>query len=179
MAERHPRELPFGLQKRADLARAIGEGADLLLLDEPFGGLDSHERAILAEQIRELQAGGTTIVIVDHVLDDLFAVTDRIVAFDFGTPIAEGDSATVIKDERVLASYLGEGRRDERHALPRAGTGDPVDQPARHLASLRRRARAARRRPRDRGRDRGRHRRRQRRRQEHARPDRRRAAEAV
>jgi branched-chain amino acid transport system ATP-binding protein len=126
VAERHPRELPFGLQKRADLARAISEGADLLLLDEPFGGLDGSERAILAEQIRELQAGGTTIVIVDHVLDDLFAVTDRIVAFDFGTPVAEGDSAIVIKDERVLASYLGEARENERHALPRAGSGEPV-----------------------------------------------------
>ena len=126
VADRYPRELPFGLQKRADLARAISEGADLLLLDEPFGGLDGHERAILAEQIRELQEGGTTIVIVDHVLDDLFAVTDRIVAFDFGTPIAEGDSATVIKDERVLASYLGEPGDSERHALPRAGTGEPV-----------------------------------------------------
>jgi ABC-type branched-subunit amino acid transport system ATPase component len=126
VADRHPRELPFGLQKRADLARAIGESPDLLLLDEPFGGLDGHERAILAEQIGELRDGGTTIVIVDHVLDDLFAVTNRIVAFDFGTPIAEGDSATVIKDERVLASYLGEGGDSERHALPRAGTGDPV-----------------------------------------------------
>ncbi|HEX6023940.1 MAG TPA: ATP-binding cassette domain-containing protein, partial [Solirubrobacter sp.] len=87
VADRYPRELPFGLQKRADLARAIAEGADLVLLDEPFGGLDSNERAILAEQIRELRAHGTTVVIVDHVLDDLFAVTDRIVAFDFGTPI--------------------------------------------------------------------------------------------
>jgi ABC-type branched-subunit amino acid transport system ATPase component/ABC-type branched-subunit amino acid transport system permease subunit len=126
VADRHPRELPFGLQKRADLARAISEGADLLLLDEPFGGLDGNERTILAEQIRELRAGGTTIVIVDHVLDDLFAVTDRIVAFDFGTPIAEGDSGTVIKDARVLASYLGEGGETERHALPRAGSGAPA-----------------------------------------------------
>ncbi len=126
VADRYPRELPFGLQKRADLARAIAEGADLVLLDEPFGGLDGAEREILAAQIRELRAGGSTIVIVDHVLDDLFAVTDRIVAFDFGTPIAEGESGEVLKDERVLASYLGTGGAGERHALPRAGSGEAV-----------------------------------------------------
>ena len=97
-----------------------------MLLDEPFGGLDGSERAILADQIRDLRAEGTTVVIVDHVLDDLFSVTDRVVAFDFGTPIAEGDSGSVIKDQRVLASYLGEGTAAARHALPRAGNGEPV-----------------------------------------------------
>ena len=64
-------------------------------------------------------------MIVDHVLDDLFSVTDRIVAFDFGTPIAEGDSATVLKDERVRSSYLGEG--GVRSVTPcRGRAGEPV-----------------------------------------------------
>jgi branched-chain amino acid transport system ATP-binding protein len=107
VADRYPRELPFGLQKRADLARAIFGGASLVLLDEPFGGLDEHERGILAAQIRDLNAHGATVVIVDHVLDDLFAVADRVVAFDFGAPIAEGASGAVLHDERVRSSYLG------------------------------------------------------------------------
>jgi branched-chain amino acid transport system ATP-binding protein len=126
VADRYPRELPFGLQKRADLARAVAEGADLVLLDEPFGGLDGAEREILAAQIRDLKAAGATVVIVDHVLDDLFAVTDRVVAFDFGTPIAAGDSATVMQDARVRSSYLGEGAAPERHAAPPADVALPV-----------------------------------------------------
>jgi ABC-type branched-subunit amino acid transport system ATPase component/ABC-type branched-subunit amino acid transport system permease subunit len=107
VADRYPRELPFGLQKRADLARAIAEGAALVVLDEPFGGLDAPERAILAGQIRDLNAGGATVVIVDHVLDDLFAVADRVVAFDFGSPIAEGPPESLLHDDRVRSSYLG------------------------------------------------------------------------
>jgi branched-chain amino acid transport system ATP-binding protein len=126
VAGRYPRELPFGLQKRADLARAVAEGADLILLDEPFGGLDGTERVILAAQIRDLKAAGATVVIVDHVLDDLFSVTDRVVAFDFGTPIAAGDSSKVMQDARVRSSYLGEGGVSERRALPRAGSGKTV-----------------------------------------------------
>ncbi len=111
VADRYPHELPFGLQKRADLARAISGGASLVLLDEPFGGLDEHERGILAAQIRGLNAHGATIVIVDHVLDDLFAVADRVVAFDFGAPIAEGASGAVLRDERVRSLVPGRGRR--------------------------------------------------------------------
>ncbi len=124
--DRYPRELPFGLQKRADLARAVAEGADLVLLDEPFGGLDETERKILADQIRGLKDAGATVVIVDHVLDDLFSVADRVVAFDFGTPIAAGTSSVVMQDARVRSSYLGEGQGSERHALPATGTGLPV-----------------------------------------------------
>ena len=126
VADRYPRELPFGLQKRADLARAVAEGADLVLLDEPFGGLDSTEREILAAQIRDLKAAGATVVIVDHVLEDLFSVTDRVVAFDFGTPIAAGDAEAVMQDARVRSSYLGEREAPERQALPIATGEQPV-----------------------------------------------------
>jgi branched-chain amino acid transport system ATP-binding protein len=110
-----PADLSFGLQKRIDLARAISESPEILLMDEPFGGLDGAERAIMREQIRRLNAAGTTIVIVDHVLDELFAVADRVIAFDFGTPIAEGKPQEVLRDERVRAAYLGEGT-DSQHA---------------------------------------------------------------
>jgi ABC-type branched-subunit amino acid transport system ATPase component/ABC-type branched-subunit amino acid transport system permease subunit len=104
-----PEELPFGLRKRVDLARAIAEQPKILLLDEPFGGLDPTERGNTQEQIRRLNAAGTTVLIIDHVLDDLFAVADRVIAFDFGTPLAEGPPEEVLRDDRVRASYLGEG----------------------------------------------------------------------
>ncbi|MFJ9895462.1 ATP-binding cassette domain-containing protein [Streptomyces sp. NPDC091280] len=107
VAERRPKELPFGLQKRLDLARAMAERPRLLVLDEPFGGLDAGERALLARHIRRLHADGTAVVIIDHVLDDLFAVAHRVLAFDFGRTIGEGTPDTVLKDPKVRSSYLG------------------------------------------------------------------------
>jgi branched-chain amino acid transport system ATP-binding protein len=107
VADRHPGELPFGLQKRLDLARAMAENPKLLILDEPFGGLDAGERALLARHIRRLHADGTAVVVIDHVLDDLFSVAHRVLAFDFGRTIGEGTPDTVLEDPKVRSSYLG------------------------------------------------------------------------
>lgn len=107
VADRRPGELPFGLQKRLDLARAMAEHPKLLILDEPFGGLDAGERALLARHIRRLHADGTAVVVIDHVLDDLFSVAHRVLAFDFGRTIGEGTPETVLQDPKVRSSYLG------------------------------------------------------------------------
>ncbi|WP_316784125.1 ATP-binding cassette domain-containing protein [Streptomyces sasae] len=107
VADRRPTELPFGLQKRLDLARAIAERPRLLILDEPFGGLDASERALLARHIRRLNADGTAVVVIDHVLDDLFSVAHRVLAFDFGRTIGDGTPDTVLQDPKVRSSYLG------------------------------------------------------------------------
>ncbi|MFF0288710.1 ATP-binding cassette domain-containing protein [Streptomyces sp. NPDC005262] len=117
VADRYPEELSFGLHKRLDLARALAEEPELLILDEPFGGLDATERTLLARQIVRQQRRGTAVVIIDHVLDDLFAVAHRVVAFDFGRPIGEGEPRKVLEDPRVRSSYLGEG--GARGELPR------------------------------------------------------------
>jgi ABC-type branched-subunit amino acid transport system ATPase component/ABC-type branched-subunit amino acid transport system permease subunit len=115
-ADRRPAELPFGLHKRLDLARALAEEPRLLVLDEPFGGLDAGERTLLAREIVRQQQRGTAVVIIDHVLDDLFAVAHRVVAFDFGRPVGEGLPGTILDDPRVRTSYLGEG--GDRVELP-------------------------------------------------------------
>jgi branched-chain amino acid transport system permease protein len=107
VAERRPDELPFGLQKRLDLARAMAGEPKLLILDEPFGGLDAGERALLAGHIKRLHAEGTAVVVIDHVLDDLFSVAHRVLAFDFGRTIGEGTPDTVLQDPKVRSSYLG------------------------------------------------------------------------
>ncbi|GGN34328.1 hypothetical protein GCM10011578_075090 [Streptomyces fuscichromogenes] len=107
VADRRPTELPFGLQKRLDLARAMAERPRLLILDEPFGGLDAGERALLAQHIRRLNADGTAVVVIDHVLDDLFSVAHRVLAFDFGRTIGDGTPDTVLQDPKVRSSYLG------------------------------------------------------------------------
>ncbi|MER5177309.1 ATP-binding cassette domain-containing protein [Streptomyces sp. NPDC002896] len=119
VADRYPGELPFGLHKRLDLARALAEEPELLILDEPFGGLDASERTLLARQIVRQQQRGTAVVIIDHVLDDLFAVAHRVVAFDFGRPIGEGEPGKILDDPRVRSSYLGEG--GAREELPHLG----------------------------------------------------------
>jgi len=108
LGHRRPTDLSFGPRKRTDLARAIAESPRLLILDEPFGGLDSEERSVLASHIRRLRAEGVCVVIIDHVLDDLFAVADRVVAFDFGQLIAEGTPETILENPTVRSSYLGE-----------------------------------------------------------------------
>jgi branched-chain amino acid transport system ATP-binding protein len=122
-ADRRPGELPFGLQKRLDLARAVVEHPDLLILDEPFGGLDATERALLATQLRLLRDDGVAMIVIDHVIEDLFAVADRVVAFDFGKPIGAGTPDTVLDDDVVRASYLGAStdRPDRRPASVAGG----------------------------------------------------------
>jgi branched-chain amino acid transport system ATP-binding protein len=125
IADRRPAELPFGPQKRLDLARAVVEHPDLLILDEPFGGLDATERALLAAQVRRLRDEGTSMIIIDHVIEDLFAVADRVVAFDFGQPIGSGTPDVVLDDEVVRASYLGASTERPRRSRVPAG-GDPL-----------------------------------------------------
>ncbi len=124
VADRYPAELPFGLQKRLDLARAMAEEPALLVLDEPFGGLDAEERATAARQIERLRDGGAAVLVIDHVLDDLFAVADRVVAFDFGKPVGEGLPGEVLRDPAVQASYLG--TTTARPAPPARGGDAPV-----------------------------------------------------
>ncbi|MEW1775930.1 ATP-binding cassette domain-containing protein [Streptomyces sp. NPDC086777] len=131
VADRRPAELPFGLQKRLDLARAMAERPRLLILDEPFGGLDAGERALLAGHIRRLNAEGTAVVVIDHVLDDLFSVAHRVLAFDFGRTVGDGAPDTVLQDPKVRSSYLGTvGNRaqlpdavGERNLIRLRGTG--------------------------------------------------------
>ena len=122
LGHRRPADLSFGPQKRIDLARAIAESPRLLILDEPFGGLDAEERSVLASHIRRLRTDGVCVVIIDHVLDDLFAVADRVVAFDFGQLIAEGTPETILDDPTVRSSYLGEV--DLEAPAGRSGQGD-------------------------------------------------------
>jgi ABC-type branched-subunit amino acid transport system ATPase component/ABC-type branched-subunit amino acid transport system permease subunit len=125
LGDRHPDQLPFGPQKRLDLARAVAERADLLIMDEPFGGLDAAERGLLAAQIQRLRAVGTSVIVIDHVLEDLFAVADRVVAFDFGRPIGGGTPDEILTDERVRSSYLGATVTHRPRAVARTGA-EPV-----------------------------------------------------
>ena len=114
VADRLPASLPFGLRKRVALARALVAEPEILFLDEPAGGLGAEDIEELGRHIRTL-AERTAVVLVEHHMDLVMAVCDRISVLDFGKVIAVGDPATVQDDPAVAAAYLGEGtdRRDE------------------------------------------------------------------
>jgi branched-chain amino acid transport system ATP-binding protein len=105
-ADRLPGELPFGIQKRVALARALVARPELLLLDEPAGGLGEADLNELGEQIRRL-GGDMAVVLVEHHMDLVMSVCDRVVVLDFGRRIAEGTPAEVQADRAVLDAYLG------------------------------------------------------------------------
>jgi branched-chain amino acid transport system ATP-binding protein len=107
IAGRLPGSLPYPLQKRVALARALVADPEILLLDEPASGLSASEMDDLGELIRGLR-GRMAVMLVEHHMDLVMAVCDRIVVLDFGKLIATGTPDQVRADERVLAAYLGD-----------------------------------------------------------------------
>jgi branched-chain amino acid transport system ATP-binding protein len=105
-AERLPGELPFAISKRVALARALVARPELLLLDEPAGGLGEADMKDLGQLIRRL-GGEMAVVLVEHHMDLVMSVCDRVVVLDFGRRIAEGTPAEVQADRAVLDAYLG------------------------------------------------------------------------
>jgi len=100
--------LPFAVKKRVELARALASEPKLLLLDEPAGGLNHEEVDRLGELIRMIRSAfGVTILMVEHHLNFVMRVSDRVVALDFGKTLAEGTPAEMQAHPEVIRAYLG------------------------------------------------------------------------
>ena len=100
--------LPYGMQRRLEIARSMATKPKLILLDEPAAGMNEDESVKLSEFIKEMKKNNdVTIVIIDHHMDVIMNICDRIAVLNFGTMLAEGVGEEIQNNPEVIAAYLG------------------------------------------------------------------------
>ena len=106
-ADSLPAELPFGVQKVADIGRVLAIGASTVLMDEPFSGLDDQECGELRAILRGMRSAGVSILIIDHAVQEVLDICDKVVVLDFGRLLAAGDPEVIRRDPDVKKAYFG------------------------------------------------------------------------
>lgn len=107
--DNYAKNLPYGMQRKLEIARAIATKARLIILDEPAAGMNPQESEELKEFIRKLRDQGQTILLIEHDMSVVMDISDRIYVIDHGRKIAEGLPKEIAVNKRVITAYLGSG----------------------------------------------------------------------